>query len=239
MKHLFILLLTVLSLTTAGAQESGDVYDPFVDYSEFDGNSDEEADINFFQNGRQVTLGLDLGYRTFTGNLGSIYDAAPAFGINLTYFFDLRFAMTLSYLTGSHDFRITPQDTNITPVDGSASMDEIGLKVKYYLNTQNMTRGIAKLNPFLIGGFTNISRNIKTDGQTSFNNDKARAISIGAGFEIPVRNDEMFIGAQVNYRLVNFKEENQEIRFDNNTTPTGIVPTGDSLLMQLTLGFNF
>ena len=31
-------------------------FDPFSDYSEFDESSDEEADINFFRNGRFLTV---------------------------------------------------------------------------------------------------------------------------------------------------------------------------------------
>ena len=34
------------------AQSGTDAYDPFVDYSEFEEVSEEEADINFFRNGR-------------------------------------------------------------------------------------------------------------------------------------------------------------------------------------------
>lgn len=45
-----------------------EAFDPFTDYSEFDESSDEEADINFFQNGRFFTFGLITGTRGFTGN---------------------------------------------------------------------------------------------------------------------------------------------------------------------------
>ena len=38
-----------------------EAYDPFTDYSEFDEASDEEADINFFRNGRFFTVGLAMG----------------------------------------------------------------------------------------------------------------------------------------------------------------------------------
>ena len=44
--------ITVTSLTSYAQYEGDDVYDPFADYSEFEENSQEEADINFFRNGR-------------------------------------------------------------------------------------------------------------------------------------------------------------------------------------------
>ena len=56
-------------------------YDPFTDYSEFDEESDEEADINFFRNGRLVTVGMSAGFSGFTGNRAQIYDPGPDIGV--------------------------------------------------------------------------------------------------------------------------------------------------------------
>ena len=53
---------------------------------------DEEEDINFFRNGRLLSLGFTLGYRGFTQTFGKIYSGSPTFGLFLAYFFDLRFA---------------------------------------------------------------------------------------------------------------------------------------------------
>ena len=41
-----------LGLYFAQYQDSGDTYDPFADYSEFDNVTEEEADINFFKHGQ-------------------------------------------------------------------------------------------------------------------------------------------------------------------------------------------
>src|ERR1041385_294119 len=46
--------------------DADDSYDPFGDYSEFEEASDEEADLNFFRNGRFFTLGFQVGYQRFT-----------------------------------------------------------------------------------------------------------------------------------------------------------------------------
>src|SRR4051794_21913065 len=73
--------------------DADDAYDPFADYSEFEEAQDEEADINFFRNGRFVTLGFAGGMRGFTGGLGNMYRSSPSFGLFLSYFFDLRFAL--------------------------------------------------------------------------------------------------------------------------------------------------
>src|ERR1700733_14940788 len=41
--------------------DADDAYDPFADYSEFEETMDEEEDINFFRNGRLMTLGFLAG----------------------------------------------------------------------------------------------------------------------------------------------------------------------------------
>ncbi len=81
----------------------------FTDYSEFDEESDEEADINFFRNGRFFTMGLAGGIRGFTGNFADTYESAPTFGLFLSYFFDLRLALSLGFQTGDHAVKIHGQ----------------------------------------------------------------------------------------------------------------------------------
>ena len=55
-----------------------DAFDPFSDYSEFDEATEEEADINFFRNGRFLTVGFQLGVKGFTDNLAEIIDSYPS-----------------------------------------------------------------------------------------------------------------------------------------------------------------
>ena len=64
--------------------ETDDAYDPFADYSEFEESMDEEEDINFFRNGRLLTLGFIGGYRGWTQTLGSIYTGNATFGLFLS-----------------------------------------------------------------------------------------------------------------------------------------------------------
>jgi hypothetical protein len=68
----FAFLLTVsLGTSPVFAQETDESYDPFADYSEFAESAEQEADINFFRNGRFFTLGFQGGYRRFTETMGS------------------------------------------------------------------------------------------------------------------------------------------------------------------------
>lgn len=216
--------------------DADDTYDPFADYSEFDEAQDEEADINFFRNGRFVTVGFIGGMRDFTGGLGTMYQPAPAFGLYLSYFFDLRFALQFSFLTSDHKFSLAPK--NGGPVGtGNIGITSFGLDLKYYINTQNVTKGLAKFNPYLIAGFSRVDRTTNLDHVMGFGKEGAMGFDLGAGIELPMLRNKMYFGAQAMYQLVNFSNENTEVEFDSG--PTGAYPNGDSFTVLGILGVNF
>jgi hypothetical protein len=217
--------------------EEGDVYDPFIDYSEFEEAGDEEADINFFRNGRLFTAGLAVGQRTFTEGMGKIFEDDLHYGLYLSYFFDLRMALQLSYMTGTHGFRLDSPGPG-DDVTGDMKLSHIGLDLKYYFNTQNVTKGLAKINPYVLGGFSSVSREVNRAGVTEFSNERAFAFDFGLGLEIPVgAKNDMYFGLQALYQLVSFKDENTELIV--NTQPTGLFPNGDLIGLTAILGVNF
>lgn len=211
-----------------------DTYDPFADYSEFEQASEEEADINFFRNGRFFTLGAMGGYRSFTGILGEIEKPAPAFGIYISYFFDLRFAIQLSYLTGDHAFALNAAGQEIR---GSRSVQEIGFGIKYFLNTQNVTRGLAAINPYILMGMNQVYRSIKYDSAVGVARDGALGFSGSFGLEIPMMRNKMYFGAEATYMYVSFPDENNQIVV--GTTQTGVYPRGDMIRFMGLIGVNF
>ena len=215
--------------------EVDESYDPFADYSEFDQSADEEEDVNFFRNGRLFTLGFLAGYRGFTEKLAQIYTGGPTFGLYLSYFFDLRFALQMGFLTGDHPLRVVgPSEV----ISGNVSITDIAFNLKYYFNTQNVTRGLADLNPYLIGGFSQIYRTTTVAGNADFSKDQAFAFNAGAGIEIPMLRNKMYFGLQANYQLVNFADENK-VLLQSDGTKTGVNPRGDSYLILGILGVNF
>lgn len=243
MRSLYALLvsvLLVLSFSSSYAQDEDlDVYDPFVDFSEFEESSEEEADINFFRNGRFFTLGFVGGYRGFTENLANFYDDTFTYGFFLNYFFDLRFAMIIQYTTGNHIINYkSPQGTQVI---GDADISTLGLGLKYYFNTQNVTRGVAQLNPYVVGGFSQVTRTTNLTGQVIFSKDTATGLEFGGGIELPLMRNKMFIALQGTYNLVTFRNETAEILLNNGTEPekTGFYPTGDIFNAFAILGVNF
>lgn len=214
--------------------EGTDAYDPFADYTEFEEASEEEADINFFKNGRFATLGFMGGYRSFTGTLGDLYSPDATFGLFLSYFFDLRFALQIQFLTGDHAFRLQTPSLNRT---GNVGLTQLGAVLKFYFNTQNLTRGIANLNPYISGGFNQVTRTVTVTGEEAFAKEGALGVDLSAGIEIALMAKKVFLGLQATYTLVTFKDENKELIILNERT--SIFPTGDIYQGIVTLGINF
>ncbi len=223
----------------AQMETGDDTYDPFADYSEFEGTADEESDINFFRNGRFFTLAFAFGYRRFTENLAEIYSPGTYYGGYITYFFDLRFALQVGFVTGDHTLAL---DYGTTTLRGVTTVSSTTFYLKYFFNTQNVTKGLANLNPYIIGGFGQIYRTTKVSGNDRFARDNAVSFDIGGGMEIPLLNNKMFLGVQGYYSLAKFADENTEFTWRDdadNVYGTGFFPRGDLIQLAVLLGVNF
>lgn len=236
--RLFLTLNVVFAAVISHAQYEGDdVYDPFADYSEFEENSQEEADINFFRNGRFFNVAILMGGRMFTGGMGQFIEAAPSPGLALTYWFNLRLALMFSYTYSQHILGPIPENANQANTDfvqGNMSMNTLAFDLKYYFNTNNVTRGLADLNPYLLVGFSQSTRNFSLVDEFQVAKDDGPGLDIGAGIEIPVARNEMFIGLQFVYTYVNFASENNPLPVD-----PPVFLDGDVMNAHLVFGFNF
>lgn len=232
--RILLLCALVLGVSTGYSQDDESVYDPFIDYSEFEEAGEEEADINFFRNGRLLTAALAVGQRTFTEGMADVLEKDVAYGFVFSYFFDLRFAMQLSYMVGNHALEVSGGGNT---VNGEVKMNHLGLDMKYYFNMQNVTKGLAAFNPYILGGFSSVSRESNRAGQTEFSADRAMAFDAGVGFEFPILRNEMYMGAQALYQVVSFKGENEQLLA--NGSPTGKYANGDLVTFTLMIGKNF
>ncbi len=221
------------------AQDNYDAYDPFADYSEFDEATDEEADIYFFKNGRFFSIGLNAGYRIFTDTYGQIFQSAPNFGLSLSYFFDLNLAMQVSYTTGDHKFNYLAQGY---PVSGSLSVSGFSMDLKYYLNMQNITKGISKVNPYVFGGITQLSRELRRNDSMGTKKEGTMAFQMGIGTEFPIAKNKYHFGLEAIYQYVNFPDEGGYLTVEDgggNPIQTNVRLNGDILRIQAVIGFNF
>lgn len=242
-KTIAILLIGfTFTFSNALAQDADDSYDPFADYSEFEQASDEEADINFFRNGRFFTMGFVGGYRGFTGNMGKLNGSGPSYGLFLSYFFDLRFALQFGFNTSDHPFYISKNNKSL---DGNVSFTNMSFDLKYYLNTQNVTRGLADLNPYIIGGFSQNYRTFSITGISEFGRDSTVGVDIGAGVEIPLMRKKAYLGLQTTFNFISFPDENKNIIIPGNTgnsaddVDSNVKPQGDIYNLNFIFGLNF
>jgi hypothetical protein len=226
------------------AQADGDdSYDPFADYSEFDEAADEEADIHFFRNGRFFTLGLAVGMRDFTGTLKSLYSSGPSYGVFMTYFFDLNLALQFGFITGDYDYHLDFQDGGLNyTTTGNVSLTMLNFHLKYYMNTQNVTKGLADLNPYFIGGASQVYRTYTISGADGFAKDAVVGVDFGGGIEIPMMRRKSFLGIQGMYHYAKFKDQNSPligVKPDGTLTQTQVKPKGDNYSILGIIGLNF
>jgi len=228
------LLLTGPQIAQSDPDEA---YDPFSDYSEFDESTDEEADINFFRNGRFFTVGLVFGTRGFTSNFDKIYGSGPSFGIMINYFFDLRSALAMGFMTGDHPMHF---ETDQGSYNGNVSFTSMSFDYKHYVGSQNITRGLADLNPYFLIGFSQWYRTTNIDRVSAVAGSSRDAVmggDVGLGLEIPLMRKKAFLGIQGSYHYVNFPDENKDFLTDTEMLKKKV--TGDIWDGILTLGMNF
>lgn len=248
MKFFFQLVLTAVLLINfdahkahAQSAEADESFDPFSDYNEFEQESEEEADINFLRNGRYLTLAFVGGYRGFTGGFSQAYTGNFDYGVQFNYFFDLNLALAFGYTIGDHDVYF--KSSTPTEYTGNVNLQTIDIHLKYYFNTDNVTKGLADLNPYTFFGTGFYTRTYSLSQQLDFEPDKVFGFRTGIGLEIPLVRRNFYLGFQAVYNYVQFPDENKDSIDEGSTTPNTktISPrlNGDFYELQTILGVNF
>jgi hypothetical protein len=218
-----------------------EAYDPFSDYSEFDEASDEEADINFFRNGRFITVGFVLGFKGFTDNLVNIYQPSGTYGLFLSYFFDLKVALQFGFSTGDYPFSFCTASAQCN--SGNVSFTFLQMAVKFYFNTQNVTKGVADLNPYAIGGFSNVMRTYtvasSVTGSLSNARDSTFGLDVGAGIEIPMLRKKGFFGVQFTFHYASFSDAGSTVFLSDFGQAATQTPYGYQYDLLGIIGVNF
>ena len=240
----FVLVTSATSkaLAQSSTPEADDSFDPFSDYNEFDQETDEEADIHFLRNGRYLTLGLLLGYRDFTKGFAEGYEGGLDYGVQFSYFFDLNLATSLSYTTGDHPVAFSSASN--AQYTGTVNIQIFDLHLKYYVNTDNVTKGLADLNPYLLVGSGMFVRTYNLNESFANDPDKVVGFRVGGGIEIPLVQRRFYFGAQALYNFVQFPDENNYFIDEGGSgtpNPQAIQPhlDGDIYEINFILGTNF
>ncbi len=235
---IFFLILGHNSTTMAQDDvQSEDNFDPFSDYSEFTEAASEEADINFFRNGRLLNIGISTGYKGFIGgDYSEYYSQTASFGAFFTYFFDLQFAVQVGFTTSDHNMSFIANDNSV--FNAKMRLFDINMYGKYFLNTQNMTRAFAEWNPYFIGGVSQIRRSHSTNPviQTT---DSAVGFDIGAGVEYLFNQKKNFVGFQFLYQYVSFAGEGSPLPDPSGGSNSRYRQAGDPITLMATIGINY
>lgn len=194
MRSLWILIFMLLFMQKVIANT--EVYDPFSDYSDFEITKEEEKDINFFNADKFLSLGLAVYYVTPTRGLSSHFDSVQSFGFFINYWFDLRTAVQVDFLSRTHDFK----DILGVNVSGKSEFSEISLNVKYYVNPNDIVYSLALLNPHVMFGIGTLSRTFTAQGENIGQGDSGLIYHGALGIEIPM-GTSFFIGLQAKYSI--------------------------------------
>ncbi len=254
LRNLLALAVILISLSHsqsfAQAADVDESFDPFSDYNEFEQDAEEEADINFFKNGRYLSLGLQLGYRGYLGGgFSEAYTPNLVYGFQFTYFFDFQFATSLGFTTGDHNvqFQSFSSPTQVSNTyTGNVNIQTLDLNFKYYFNTENVTKGLADLNPYVITGFGYYKRTYNLSNELAPNPDNIPGFKLGLGLEVPMLRRKAYFGIQGSYHLVQFPDENKRFIEEGSGGVAGSVPRpvkptldGDIYDLSTIIGVNF
>ncbi|MBE8162835.1 MAG: hypothetical protein HAW63_02485 [Bdellovibrionaceae bacterium] len=217
----FIGVLIFFSYKLSFAEET---YDPFADYSEFAIIKEEEQDVNFFNDGRFLSLGILVQRAQPIGDLAEVYGGAFGVHFIVSYFFDLRFALQVNFGYQDHKYVTTEESFN-----GSAQFRDLGIGIKYYVNPERIVYSLSQFNPYVLVGTSLVTetREIATSSDTA--EVSHTVYNFGLGFELPIPGKKFFVSGQVVY---NFSSSfGQENLLGNKS--------GDFISTGLNVGINF
>lgn len=212
----FSLLLLSTGALAADVDEDEFAPSPFTDYGEFNQEAEEEAEARFFQHGRFFGVSVGLGMEAVSGNRGVLWQGGfPTFDLKLHYWFDFNVALDLGFYTSPHFYKTDAG--GLGSVD--ANMTWVGVDLKYYVDTKNLSAPISFANPYLLlgaGGYTKTETSL-LQGQPD--PDTSVGLSGGLGIEFPIKHRAMYFSLESKIHLVHFRDTNTDDFLAENVTP--------------------
>ncbi|MBF0367273.1 MAG: hypothetical protein HQK50_16975 [Oligoflexia bacterium] len=189
---------------------SGDI---FTDYSEDIEASQVLEDERFYRYGRYYSFNISAGLTSFTGNRGIAYeDKHPSLGISLVYFMNFQMAFGLGAAYSKH-YMMVNEPTKGFQLPGGAGLIEVNMFrsfffYRYYLDTSDLGTAITYSNPYAIARAEFWNQTSKFIDQTAVPNESSGAIgaALGLGLEFPIKLRESYIGVELLYHMVNFRD---------------------------------
>lgn len=177
---------------------------PYTNYGEFNNQeAEEEADEQYFQYGRFFGLSLGLGYEAVTGNRGALWQGGfPLIEFKLHYWFDFHFALTIDVYSANHFF----QDNNPQIGHTDVNLVHLGLELKYYFDTKDLSSTISFANPYVIAGVGPYTKTETSVLVGAADTDTAIGADAGAGIEFAVAPKKVYFEFEGRIHIVQFKD---------------------------------
>jgi len=179
---------------------------PFTEYGEFNEEDEEAADTKFFQYGRFFGVSLGLGFEGVTGNRGYLWQGGfPMLDFKVHYWFDFNLALDLGFFTTPHFFQI--EETQGEGERTNATLSRLGINLKYYFDTKNMSSALSFANPYLLLGAGSFTKTQTASSEEATpDSDSAFGVSAGAGLEFTLKPRKAFFAIEGKIHAVNFKD---------------------------------
>lgn len=195
-----------------GFDLGGDIFSDFNDDIE---SAQVAEDERFYRYGRFFSFITSMGHTTYTGNRGRAYDDRfPSFGISLLYFLNFRAAFGIGVEYSQHDFVVDGPTVAYNGDENGVGLIEVNMlrtffSFRYYVDTSNLGTAITYSNPYFMLRFehwNHSSKFIDRGDNIPSRTDGAIGSALGGGFDFPLTLKESYIGAEVLYHNVNFKD---------------------------------
>ena len=225
---------------TKQQKEELSAYDPFADYSEFEDTVEEQESINFFQNGRFLTLGATGGVRLFTLNMNEFYNIGPVYGGYLDYFFNLKYSIQFGLKASTHNIAL---QTNTSSLRGAADFISMELAFKYFFDKSLFNKYFSWLQPYLFIGIlhTTVTMVATATENPGYFKDKGYGANMGFGLEFHFLK-KMHLGLQYEFQFVTLEQEASSlvvVTTGNQRQNYNYRPYGDWMNVSVILGVNF
>lgn len=187
----------------------------YGDYSEFqEGVDAEEIDAEgFYRLGRLFSIGVDVGYASFTGGFAEMNDPALRYGLKGTYFFGVSFALEMSVHYQKHPFHIYDTD-GVSGWIGTNKIITTGITGKYYLDTKFWSDFVSWINPHFYAGFESMEVDTEAyyepgENPTSpayLQNERVWGTVVGIGLEFQIFS-MTYLGVNAKYHYIELPDE--------------------------------
>lgn len=201
---------------------------PYTNYGEFNEDEKESETQLFFQHGRFFGVSIGAGIHGATGNRGLLWKGGfPVVNVRLHYWFSFYFALQMGFTTVSHNY-LNERDQNV-----DVNMVHMGVALKYYLPTQDLSAAVTFASPFLLIGAGSYKKSETIEFQDKSDEDAVFGFAAGAGVEFPIEQKSIYFVLEGQMHFPSFKD-----RLNSSFADDGI-PDLTGAFYQVTGNFLF